>query len=109
MSILETGTGFSIELIDWTLERRGEHKGLPLYESVGGKVTAIAIVDEPAIGVGAITNREEKTLLGPIMIPDLKIFRNIGPSGKENCYWFFSAETIKHLQKNFNGKVKLGH
>ena len=45
MAIFKTGTGFSIELIDWKLERRGEYKNLPLYQSLGGQVTAIALVD----------------------------------------------------------------
>lgn len=109
MTEFETGTGFSIELVGWKLEFRGEHKGLPLYESIGGKVTAIAIVDKPAIGVKARGNEIEKTIAGPIMIPDLKMFRTAGPNGPENCYWYFSAETIKHLQETFDGQIKLGH
>ncbi len=43
------------------------------------------------------------------MIPDLKMFRSTGPIGDENCDWYFSAETIKHLQKTFTGKIKIGH
>jgi hypothetical protein len=105
----EVGTGFSIELSEWTLELRGEHDGLPLYEALGGKVTAIAIVDQPAIGVKARGNEEERIITGPIMIPDLKIFRTTGLNGGEKCYWYFSADTIKHLQSTFKGKVKIGH
>ena len=107
MSKLPTGTGFSIELEDYTLQHRGQHEGIPVYEVIGGKVTAIAIVDKPAIEVGAIANEKERTLTGPIMIPDIKIFRTHGANGKENCYWFFSADTIKKLQQSFTGKIKI--
>lgn len=109
MSYFKTGQGFSIELIDWHLEYRGTHEGLPLYESLGGKITNIAIVDFPAIKKNAVGDSDDKTLTGPVMIPDQKIFRTTGPKGKENCYWYFSAQTISELQKTFKGKVKIGH
>ncbi len=109
MAIFKTGTGFSIELINWKLVRKGEHKNLPLYESLGGQVTAIALVDQPAIGEKVMGNDSYRTIMGPVMIPDLKMFRNVGPNGPENCYWFFSAETIKELQQTFKGKIKNGH
>jgi hypothetical protein len=110
MSKLNSGTGFSIELEEWTLKRRGTHEGLPLYESLGGKITAIAIVKEPAIEVGAILNDDDRTIIGPVMIPDLKIFRDVGPNGRrQNCYWYFSADTIAQLQKTFTGQIKIGH
>ncbi|MBL0068318.1 MAG: hypothetical protein IPP39_07455 [Chitinophagaceae bacterium] len=109
MSSFKTGTGFSIELEGYYLEARGTHEGLPLYEALGGLVTAIAVVDEPAIGVGTIGNDKERTLSGPVMIPDLKIFRTTGLNGQENCYWYFSAESIKKYQESFIGKMKIGH
>jgi hypothetical protein len=109
MSSFYTGTGFSIELENFQLELRGKHKGLPLYEVIGGQVTAIAIVEEPAIGIGTIANDASKVISGPVMIPDLKIFRLNGPNGSEECYWYFSADSIKLLQKSFKGKIKLGH
>ena len=109
MATFNTGTGFSIELIDWTLEIRGEHKGLPLYESLGGTVTAIAIVKEPAIGIKSMGQDSNKTISGLVMIPELKMFRNQGPSGPENCNWYFSADTIKKLDSGFKGKIKFGH
>jgi hypothetical protein len=109
MSSFKTGTGFSIELEDFYLEARGTHEGLPLYEALGGKVTAIAIVDKPAIKVGTIGNDIDRTLTGPVMIPDLRIFRTTGLNGKEKCYWYFSAETIKKLQETFEGQMKIGH
>lgn len=109
MAFIKTGTGFSIELINWRLEHRGEHQGLPLYESIGGMVTAIAIVDQPAIGIKTIANSKDKTVTGPVMIPNLKMFRNEGPNGPENCYWYFSIETINELRKSFKGEIKFGH
>ncbi len=109
MNTFETSTGFSIELIDWKLEYRGEYKNLPLYESIGGQITAIAIVKKPAVGINSIADEDTRMLYGIVMQPDLKIFRNIGPNGSENCYWYFSEETIKILQKSFKGKIKIGH
>jgi hypothetical protein len=109
---IELGTGLSIELDkshNWRLEYRGIHKGLPLYESLGGKVTAIAIVKNPAIGKYLIGKDSDDTVYGLVMIPDLKIFRNEGPNGPENCYWYFSAATIRELQRAYEGKVNFGH
>lgn len=109
MSYFETGTGFSIELIGWRLEPRGKHEDLPLYECLGGQVTAVAIVEEPAIGVKSTGNSKNRTITGPIMIPDLKMIRSVGPNGPEKCYWYFSKEIIAELQKGYTGKVKIGH
>jgi hypothetical protein len=109
MNTFETSTGFSIELINWKLEYRGEYKNLPLYESIGGQINAIAIVKSPAVAVNSIANEDTKMLFGVVMCPDLKIFRNVGLNGPENCYWYFSAETIKVLQQSFKGKIKIGH
>ena len=109
---IELETGFSVELEltdDWKLEARGKHEGLPLYESIGGKITAIAIVKDPAIKRNAIAIDKEQTIMGPVMIPDIKMFRNLGPKGPENCYWYFTAETLKHLKDTFGGHIKIGH
>lgn len=95
---------------DWTLKRRGDHNGLPLYEALGGRVTAIAIVKEPAIEVDAILDDSDRTIFGPVMIPDIRIFRDVGPNGrKQDCYWYFSAKTIADLQRTFTGPLKIGH
>lgn len=109
MNRFETKTGFSIELINWRLEYRGKYENLPLYESIGGQITAIAIVENPAVGLNSIAEEETKMLYGIVMRPDLNIFRNVGPNGPENCYWYFSADTIKTLQQNFKGEIKYGH
>jgi len=43
-------------------------------------------------------DRERKTITGPLMIPDLKIYRSAEQLGKkEDGYIFFSAETIREL------------
>ena len=109
---IKLNTGFSIELDiskNWRLELRGTHEGLPLYESIGGEVTAIALVENTAIGEKAVGVEAEKTIVGPVMIPDVRIFRNVGPNGPENCYWYFSADTIKSLKESFQGDAKFGH
>ncbi|MCO5725522.1 hypothetical protein [Robiginitalea marina] len=108
---IDLNTAFSIELEtsnNWRLEPRGKYQGLPLYESLGGKVSAIAIVENPAIGEKAVGIGNDR-IMGLVMIPDLKIFRNLGPNGPERCYWYFSAETIKELQRTYEGEAKLGH
>jgi hypothetical protein len=110
MGAFKTTAGFSIELVNNRLEHRGEHEGLPMYESLGGRITAIAIVKNPAIGEGGIAVEETRMLYAPVMIPELKIFRDTGPDNKEeHCYWYFSAETIAKLMKSFKGKIKYGH
>ena len=106
----DSGTGYSIEIINCRLICKGTHENLPLYEAVGGKVTAIAIVKEPAIESNARLVPSENILVGPVMIPDLKIFRDKGPNNrKEDCFWYFSAGTIRKLQESFEGQIKIGH
>lgn len=111
----DSGTGFSIEITKNRLILRGTHEGLPLYESIGGEVTAIAIVKEPAIESNVHYVPSEQMIVGPVMIPDLKIYRDKGPHNREeNCYWYFSAGTIFKLQEKFsqdrfNQKLKIGH
>lgn len=80
---------------------------MPLYESIGGTVTAIAIVENPAVEINSIVAADTKVLYGIVMQPNLKIFRDTGRSGTENCYWFFSEHTIKTLQQNFKGEINL--
>jgi hypothetical protein len=109
MAIVDANTGFSIEIEGFRLETRGTHDGLPLYECIGGIITAVAIVDDPAIGVKGRLDEKESIMYAPVMIPDLKIFRNSGINESENCYWYFSAENIKYLMSTFKGKIKLGH
>lgn len=109
MNKFETGTGYSIELIDNRLILRGEYNNLPLYESIGGTVTAIAIVENPAVEINSTFVQDTKMLYGVVMRPDLKIFRDTGRHGAENCYWYFSEHTIKTLQQNFKGGIKFGH
>lgn len=109
MDKFETQTGFSIELIDNRLILRGKYNNLPLYESIGGKITAIAIVESPAVSIKSIFIEDSEMLYGVVMSPNLNIFRDKGRNGMENCYWYFSEHTIKKLQESFNGKIKVGH
>ena len=108
-------TGFSIEIEGFKLILSGTHKGLPLYESIGGIVTAIAIVREPALKELSlvITKKKNKknTVMGPIMIPDKYIYRfDSTPKGiKEEYFCFFSAITIEKLKNSYTGKIKIGH
>ena len=101
-------SGFSIEFEynNSDLELCGEHEGLPLYKVIGGKVTAIALVNKPANKSYCVADDSNHTITGLVMIPDVKMFRN----EPENCYWYFPAETIKKLgTEYFNTKLKLGH
>jgi len=110
MNSFQTKTGFSIELIGWRLELRDEYNGLPLYESLGGIVTAIALVKNPAVGKPSIAIPDEKIIHGVVMSPNEKIFRNTGMNGQsERCYWYFSAVTIEELKRTFTGEIKIGH
>lgn len=110
MNTFKTSTGYSIELINNRLISRGKYNNLPLYESVGGTITAIAIVEKPAVEIDSIAVEETKILYGVVMRPNLKIFRDTGPQGKkEECYWYFSEHTIEKLQQTFKGKIKFGH
>ena len=102
MALFETGGGFSIELINNKLISRGKYKNLPLYESLGGQVTAIAFVKEPAIGEKAFGDDSDRKIMGPVMIPDLKIYRNTGPNGTESCYCIFQ----QILSKNYKELLK---
>ncbi|TDI68068.1 MAG: hypothetical protein E2O86_07965 [Bacteroidetes bacterium] len=108
-SIIKLEGGFSIELTDFVLEHRGSYEQLPLYEVTDGRIIAIAFVDNPAIRSNAVADDSENLIIGAVMIPDQKIFRNIGPNGTEACHWYFTAETIKKLKDTFDGTVKLGH
>lgn len=98
--------GFSVEWEGGSREYRGEYNGLPLYELIGGRITAIAIVDEPAIGINCVVNDKEQIIAGPVMIPDIKIYRR---NETEEYYVYFSTETISNLKNTYTGKIKLGH
>lgn len=98
--------GFSVEWEGGERVDSGKYKGLPLYELIGGRITAIAIVDNPAIGVKCVTNDKEQIIAGPVMIPNLKIFRK---NESEEYYVYFSEETISKLKYSYKGDIKLGH
>ncbi len=67
MTTFEAGIDFSIELDinnDWKLELRDEYEGLPLYVSLGGKVTSIAMVERPAIKTKARARESDRMIMG---------------------------------------------
>ncbi|MCT4639497.1 MAG: hypothetical protein N4A72_17465 [Bacteroidales bacterium] len=109
MTYIKTSVGFSIELTNYKLEKRGSFDELPLYEVLGGKIDVIALVNEPAIESHSFLDENKRNIIAPVMIPEKKIYRNNGLYKGEKCYWYFSAETIKELLKTYNGKVKVGH
>lgn len=105
---------------------------LPVYEYTIDKdngsdlqVSAIALVDEPAIGRNwfafaddrnpmqfAVVKDDEQLIIGPAMIPDLKIYRNDKNLGEFHAV--FSKETVcmiaeKFYAKNFQGNANLMH
>jgi hypothetical protein len=63
--IIDLNTGFSIELEtsrNWRLEFLGKYQGLPFYESIGGSVAALAIVNDSAIGVKSVGNGDNRIM-----------------------------------------------
>lgn len=106
---------------------------LPLYEMLinedlesNWEVNAVAAVDAPAIKANwmafneqvnpmafAATNDEERTVMGPAMIPNMKIYRQ-DEKTKEEFEVFFSPETIKAIavkffEKNFQTSFNIMH
>jgi hypothetical protein len=104
---------------------------LPIYKLVvrqdaetGAEYTAL--VDEPAIEKyfqafakdkptpQYFTNEEQRIISGPLMIPDLPMFRSANTTIPTDHYVFFDAESIKQVvlkyckEGNFN-KVNLMH
>jgi len=106
--IIKSNVGFSVEWESGDYIRQEDYNNLPCYELKGGKITAIAIVNEPAIDEYVVyDSNEEKNIVGVVMIADKKIFRT---DDNKEYYVYFSAETIKKLQQNYkdNG-LKIGH
>jgi len=112
MKLSDSKLGFSVE---WEMgdtgkmELRGEHLGKSCYELLHGEITAIALVKNPAIKVKGKTHDDTKTLCGPVMIPDLKIFRR--EKDNNEFYVYFSGETIKELKEKYDVSkpIKFGH
>lgn len=95
---------------------------LPLFklvidENADSGVSAIALVDQPAIEVNwqtfskdkpmrfEVENEEQRIISGPLMIPDLPIFRK-ADGERPNHMVIFDKETIKNIAHRFarNGK-----
>ena len=92
---------------------------LPLYEvTVDSDVYAISLVDEPAIEVNYVhlakqnpkkvvfledEVKEKHMIVGPVLIPDMPIYRN---QDGEEFYIQFSKESIEKLAYNY---IKQGY
>lgn len=93
---------------------------LPLYEvTVDSDVYAISLVDEPAIEVNYVhlkkdskakkvvfledETKEKHMVVGPVLIPDIPIYRN---QDGEEFYIQFSKESIERLAYNY---IKQGY
>lgn len=91
---------------------------LPVYKLVISEdinseqeVSAVALVDAPAIGEGffafseeqkfAVTNEEERIVVGPAMVPDMLIYRK-DSQGEYNVV--FDAATIEKIAQKFFAK-----
>lgn len=89
------------------------YQGLPVYSlEITGEdtgISAVSIVDEPAIMNNFLKFSEEKQVMlskdnekqdlyGPVLIPGQLIYRR---GGEDGYYVTFSAETIEKLQKKY--------
>lgn len=73
------------------------HNGLKCYEVVDGEITAMAMVTTPAHSENAtIISEEDRTIGGPVLIPDKMIYK-INPITGEEYYIFFSIEATKKI------------
>jgi hypothetical protein len=89
---------------------------LPVYRLVINEdmesqqeVSAVALVDNPAIQEGffafkkqerfAVTNEEERIVVGPAMVPDMLIYRKDEDNGEYNV--LFDAKTIELIAIKF--------
>ena len=86
--------GFSVEIINATTILVGIHNDLPLYEVIDGNIVGIAIVETPAHGVNFVADESNKLLIGPVLIPDDKIYKE---ENGESFFIYYSAATINHM------------
>jgi len=90
---------------------------IPVYELIVSNdtvdgVTAMSLVDEPAVEVNFLTfnkqekinfkieNEEKRIITGPALIPDKQIYRYNKKTGEE-YYVYFSNKTVEKLAHNF--------
>lgn len=101
-----TETGFSIGLKDWELEDTNEmYCGLDgckkWFKIIDANFDHLAIVKNPSHNELSIANEDELTLTSPVLIPDIKIYREAG------FYVSFTKEVIEKLKRQFevNGSL----
>ncbi len=84
------------------------------------KINAVSVVESPAILTNFVklsaeeqkmrfaVDKMQRIILGPTLIPNIKIYRNAESLGNtEGGYIFFSAETIKELSEQYMSDLKL--
>jgi len=82
-------------------------------------ITAISIVDNPAIltnfmcfskeieALKFAVDTDQKIITGPVIIPNVKIFRSAKSLGlDQDAYVYFKEDTIRKLAENFLAKLK---
>lgn len=80
------------------------HNGLKCYEIIGGEVTGMSFVPNPANGVKArVLSEEDHTLIALILQPNQMIYR-INPISGEEFYIYFTKEIISLLMAKFRLK-----
>lgn len=85
-----------------------------VFEEGQEGITAISIVDEPAILENFIklakeniefqfaVNKDQQIITGPVLIPNIKIFRSGRALGlDEDAYVYFKEETIRKLSEHY--------
>lgn len=78
------------------------HKGLKCFEIVGGEITGMSIVSNPASEMEVIfASDKERTISGVVLTPDKLIYR-INPITGEQYYIYFTKEVINLLYQRYN-------
>lgn len=81
------------------------HNGLKCYEIVDGEITGMALTTIPAHSYkAAIISEEDRTIGGPVLIPDKMIYR-INPITGEEYYIFFSVEAIQKIGSKYQKQL----
>lgn len=76
------------------------YNGLKCYEIIDGKITIISFVGSPAHGVLAKGVLSERKIMGPVLIPNVMIYR-INPITGEEFYIYFTEEVINKIYTKY--------
>jgi hypothetical protein len=99
-----------------------------VFDELQEGITAVSLVDSPAILTNfmyfakelpglkfAVVSEEKRIVTGPVLIPNVKIFRNGKSLGMDqDAYVYFTGQTIRKLGAKFlatlkNNEATLGH